>query len=130
MCIAFIACFNATLLPETSIALTRLLECLGYAVTFPLEQICCGQVHYKVGYQREVLLLRHFVHIFGAAEAVAGPPASCWGKVREHYQHHFAEANRVITDLVRAREAQRLGSDARPARAQTNIPLVVAAVGG
>ena len=82
----FITCFNDTLFPETGIALTRLLERLGCAVTFPLEQTCCGQLHYNTGYQREALpLVRHFVRVFGEAEVVVSPSASCVGMVREQY---------------------------------------------
>ena len=51
----FITCFNDTLFPETGIAMTRLLERLGCGVKFPLEQTCCGQMHYNTGYHREAL---------------------------------------------------------------------------
>lgn len=84
----FITCFNDTLFPETGIAMTRLLERLGCDVTFPLEQTCCGQMHYNTGYQREALpLIRHFVNVFGEAEVVVSPSASCVGMVREQYPH-------------------------------------------
>ena len=88
----FITCYTDTLFPETGIALTRLLERLGCEVTFPLEQTCCGQMHYNTGYHREALpLLRHFVHVFGEAEAVVSPSASCVGMVREHYPRAAAQ---------------------------------------
>ncbi len=88
----FITCFNDTLFPETGIAMTRLLERLGCEVTFPLEQTCCGQMHYNTGYQREALpLIRHFVSVFGEAEAVVSPSASCVGMVREQYPRAAAE---------------------------------------
>jgi L-lactate dehydrogenase complex protein LldE len=84
----FITCFNDTLFPETGIAMTHLLERLGCEVTFPPDQTCCGQMHYNTGYQREALpLIRHFVSVFGAAEAVVSPSASCVGMVREQYPH-------------------------------------------
>jgi L-lactate dehydrogenase complex protein LldE len=82
----FITCFNDTLFPETGIAMTRLLERLGCEVTFPLEQTCCGQMHYNTGYQREALpLIRHFVSVFGEADVTVSPSASCVGMVREQY---------------------------------------------
>ncbi len=88
----FITCFNDTLFPETGIAMTHLLERLGCEVTFPLEQTCCGQMHYNTGYQREALpLIRHFVSVFGEAEAVVSPSASCVGMVREQYPRAAAE---------------------------------------
>ena len=64
----------------------RLLERLGHTVDFPLDQTCCGQMHYNTGYQREAIpLVRHFVEVFGDAEVVVSPSASCVGMVRELY---------------------------------------------
>jgi L-lactate dehydrogenase complex protein LldE len=82
----FITCFNDTLFPETGRAMVRLLERLGHTVDFPLEQTCCGQMHFNTGYQRETIpLVRHFVEVFASAEVVVAPSASCVGMVREFY---------------------------------------------
>jgi L-lactate dehydrogenase complex protein LldE len=82
----FITCFNDTLFPETGRAVVRLLERMGHEVDFPLDQTCCGQMHYNTGYQREALPLAHrFVHIFAPYDAVVSPSASCVGMVREFY---------------------------------------------
>ncbi|MDQ6643813.1 MAG: (Fe-S)-binding protein, partial [Chloroflexota bacterium] len=82
----FITCFNDTLFPETGRAVVQLLERLGHTVDFPMEQTCCGQMHYNTGYQREALpLIRRFVQIFGSAEVVVAPSASCVGMVRDIY---------------------------------------------
>ena len=82
----FITCFNDTLFPEAGQATVRLLERLGHEVDFPLEQTCCGQMHYNTGYQREALpLVRRFVRVFGEAEVVVAPSASCVSMVREIY---------------------------------------------
>ncbi|HEX9057459.1 MAG TPA: (Fe-S)-binding protein [Ktedonobacterales bacterium] len=82
----FITCFNDTLFPDTGRAMVRLLERLGHEVDFPLEQTCCGQMHYNTGYQREALpLVRHFVRVFADAEAVVAPSASCVAMVRDIY---------------------------------------------
>jgi L-lactate dehydrogenase complex protein LldE len=87
----FITCFNDTLFPETGIATVRLLERLGHEVTFPLEQTCCGQVHFNTGYQRESLpLVRRFARAFAEAELVVCPSASCAAMVR-HYHPRLAE---------------------------------------
>ena len=84
----FITCFNDTLFPETGIATVRLLERLGHEVEFPVEQTCCGQMHFNTGYQREAIpLVRRFVEIFGRYEAVVAPSGSCVGMVRELYPH-------------------------------------------
>ena len=82
----FITCFNDTLFPNVGIATTRLLERLGLTVDFPEAQTCCGQMHYNTGYQRESIpLLRHFVEVFGGAEVIVAPSASCVGMVRDLY---------------------------------------------
>lgn len=82
----FITCFNDTLFPQVGQATVALLERLGHAVDFPEAQTCCGQMHYNTGYQREAVpLVRHFVRVFGAAEVVVAPSASCVGMVRELY---------------------------------------------
>jgi L-lactate dehydrogenase complex protein LldE len=82
----FITCFNDTLFPETGRATVRLLERLGHEVAFPLEQTCCGQMHFNTGYQREAIpLVRRFVEVFSRYEAVVAPSGSCVGMVRELY---------------------------------------------
>src|SRR4051812_50156833 len=80
----FITCFNDTLFPGTGQAVVRLLERLGHAVDFPMDQTCCGQMHYNTGYQLEAIpLIRRFVAVFEAAEGVVRPAAACVGVVRD-----------------------------------------------
>jgi L-lactate dehydrogenase complex protein LldE len=82
----FITCFNDTLFPQTGRAVVRLLERLGHEVDFPVEQTCCGQMHFNTGYQREAIpLVRRFVEVFRDAEVVVSPSASCVGMVRHMY---------------------------------------------
>ena len=82
----FITCFNDTLFPRTGQAVVRLLERLGHAVDFPVEQTCCGQMHFNTGYQREAIpLAQRFVRVFEPYEAIVSPSASCVGMVRESY---------------------------------------------
>jgi len=72
--------------PDTGKATVKLLERLGHEVDFPLEQTCCGQMHFNTGYQQESIpLVRHFVDVFADAEVVVAPSASCVGTVREFY---------------------------------------------
>jgi L-lactate dehydrogenase complex protein LldE len=81
----FVTCFNDTLFPATGRAVVELLERLGHEVDVPLEQTCCGQMHANSGYEREGLsLARRFERVFGDAEAIVSPSASCVGMVREH----------------------------------------------
>lgn len=82
----FITCFNDTLFPETGKAMVRLLERLGHSIDFPLEQTCCGQMHYNTGYQNEAIpLVEKFADVFEGAEAIVAPSASCVGMVHEFY---------------------------------------------
>jgi len=79
----FVTCFNDTLFPQTGRALVSVLERVGCEVDFPLEQTCCGQMHMNSGYAREgVALARRFARVFGGAEAVVTPSASCAGMLR------------------------------------------------
>ena len=82
----FITCYNDTLFPETGKAVVRVLERLGHTVEFPAGQTCCGQMHYNTGYQRETVpLVHHFVEVFGTAEVIVAPSASCVGMVCDLY---------------------------------------------
>lgn len=117
----FITCFNDTLFPQTGRATVRILERLGHTVEFPEEQTCCGQMHFNTGYQREALpLIKRFVQIFGQAEVVVAPSASCAGMVREIYtlaaqwcgdQHLLAEVQALVPRVYELSEflVQRLG---------------------
>ena len=76
----------------------------GTRSTFRMEQTCCGQMHYNTGYQREAIpLVRHFVEVFGDAEVVVSPSASCVGMVREMYPHAAALAGDPSTGEARRR---------------------------
>jgi L-lactate dehydrogenase complex protein LldE len=82
----FITCFNDSIFPQTGRAVVSVLERLGHTVEFPMEQTCCGQMHFNTGYQREAIpLVRRFVEVFGDAEVVVSPSASCVGMVRDLY---------------------------------------------
>jgi L-lactate dehydrogenase complex protein LldE len=82
----FITCYNDTLFPATGQAVVRVLERLGHTVEFPLEQTCCGQMHFNTGYRREAYpLAKRFVEIFSDAEAVCIPSSSCVAMIREYY---------------------------------------------
>ena len=82
----FITCFNDTLFPDTGRAVVRLLERLGHEVDFPLDQTCCGQMHFNTGYQREAIpLARRFVRAFSGYEAIVSPSGSCAAMVRDYY---------------------------------------------
>jgi L-lactate dehydrogenase complex protein LldE len=82
----FVTCFNDTLFPDAARATVRVLERLGCEVEFRAEQTCCGQMHGNSGYEDAARpLAERFGRVFGDAEAVVSPSASCVGFVREHY---------------------------------------------
>jgi L-lactate dehydrogenase complex protein LldE len=89
----FITCFNDTLFPRTGQAVVQLLERLGHEVVFPLEQTCCGQMHFNSGYHDEALpLVRRFARVFADEELIVSPSGSCVAMVRDHYPHVAQEA--------------------------------------
>ncbi|HXV33475.1 MAG TPA: (Fe-S)-binding protein [Gaiellaceae bacterium] len=82
----FVTCLADTVAPEAATATVRVLERLGHEVEFRPEQTCCGQLHLNTGYRSEAAALaRRFVRVFGDAEVVVAPSASCVGTVRDHY---------------------------------------------
>lgn len=82
----FITCFNDTLFPRTGRAVVALLERLGHEVAFPLEQTCCGQMHFNSGYHDEALpLIRRFARVFAEEQLIVSPSGSCVAMVRDHY---------------------------------------------
>jgi L-lactate dehydrogenase complex protein LldE len=102
----FITCFNDTLFPQTGRAVVALLERLGVAIDFPMEQTCCGQMHFNTGYAEETIpLVRRFVKVFGDSELVVSPSASCVGMVRDYYPR-VAE---LAGDAGLAREVEAIG---------------------
>jgi L-lactate dehydrogenase complex protein LldE len=103
----FITCVGDTLFPQAGIALVRLLERLGHEVDFPLEQTCCGQMHFNSGYADEALpLVRRFARTFAHAELVVSPSASCVGMVRDAYPR----VARGCGDDALARDVTELGA--------------------
>jgi L-lactate dehydrogenase complex protein LldE len=99
----FITCFNDTLFPATGQAVVHLLERLGHEVVFPMEQTCCGQMHYNTGYHREAIpLVRRFVRIFSPYEAIVAPSASCVAMVRDLYPHaaELAEDRQLAAEIA------------------------------
>jgi L-lactate dehydrogenase complex protein LldE len=82
----FITCFNDVMYARTGRAVVELLERLGHRVEFPMEQTCCGQMHFNTGYQRECIpMVRRFADVFAPYDAVVSPSGSCVSMVREYH---------------------------------------------
>jgi L-lactate dehydrogenase complex protein LldE len=82
----FITCLTDTLYPDTGKAVVALLERLGHQVEFPMEQACCGQMHFNTGYRAEAATMaRGYASAFDGYDAIVSPSGSCVAMVREYY---------------------------------------------
>ncbi|MBB3050047.1 L-lactate dehydrogenase complex protein LldE [Prauserella isguenensis] len=80
----FPTCLTDTAFPETGKAMVRLLERLGCDVDFPLDQTCCGQMHFNTGYAEQARpMARAYADVFDGYDYVVAPSGSCAGMVRE-----------------------------------------------
>jgi L-lactate dehydrogenase complex protein LldE len=88
----FATCITDAFFPETAKSVVRLLERLGCAVEFPLEQTCCGQMHFNTGYaDQATTLAERYRTVFADYDAVVAPSGSCAGMVRDVYPRLGAE---------------------------------------
>jgi L-lactate dehydrogenase complex protein LldE len=95
----FITCLNDLLFPATGRAVVRLLERLGCEVHFFRDQTCCGQMHANSGYEAAAATLaRRFIDVFGGADLVVCPSASCVGTVRDQYGRLAARAGDAVME--------------------------------
>jgi L-lactate dehydrogenase complex protein LldE len=68
------------------LALTRLLGHLQVPWKYPQDQTCCGQFALTTGDMATARrLMRHFLKVFGDAQVIVCPSASCVLMVRHHY---------------------------------------------
>jgi len=99
----FVTCLVDQLFPQVGLAMTEVLERLGYAVDFPEAQTCCGQPAFNSGFRGEARAVgRHFLSVFGSADYIVCPSGSCTSMVRHHYGeifHKDAEALAAATQV-------------------------------
>jgi len=88
----FVTCIVDQLFPRVGLAMTDVLERLGYQVDFPRDQTCCGQPAFNTGYRREACqVARHFLRVFRDAEYVVVPSGSCTSMIAHHFHDLFAD---------------------------------------
>ncbi len=88
----FVTCLTDQFYPRTGIAITKILEKLGYEVAFPMDQTCCGQPFFNNGFMEEsAKLAKRFIEIFEPYEQIVTPSASCAAMVREQFKELFAK---------------------------------------
>ena len=86
----FVTCLVDQLFPQIGLAMTDVLERLGYEVDFPEQQTCCGQPAFNSGFRGEArLVARHFLSAFRDADYIVCPSGSCTSMVRNHYAELF-----------------------------------------
>ena len=82
----FIPCYVDAVYPEVGMACYRLLRHLGYDVTYPQGQTCCGQPMANAGYENEATgLAHHFTDLFKDFDYVVAPSVSCTAFIRLNY---------------------------------------------
>ena len=92
----FATCVMDTFFPDTGRAVVRLLDRLGCAVDFPLDQTCCGQMHFNTGYPEPAAeLAARYAEVFAGYDAVVAPSGSCAGMVREIHPGLIDEIGRA-----------------------------------
>src|SRR5713226_6912197 len=88
----FVTCIVDQVFPQVGIAMTEVLERLGYPVDFPAAQTCCGQPAFNSGYPAEAAkVARHFLNVFRDAEYIVVPSGSCTSMIAHHYADLFGE---------------------------------------
>ena len=130
----FITCFNDTLFPGTGAAWSRCWSASGHGVDFPEEQTCCGQMHGNTGYAAtRPAAGAAFARVFGGAETVVSPSASCARTVRER-DARWADSTRPpvheLTELLVDSSARgRRRRLPAPGHLPPDVPLAAPAAG-
>ena len=89
----FIPCFVDQFQPQVAVDMVRVLRRVGYEVTFPKEQTCCGQPAFNTGHWQEASsLAERFLRVFAASELIVCPSGSCTTMVRCFYPELFKDS--------------------------------------
>jgi L-lactate dehydrogenase complex protein LldE len=88
----FIPCLVDQFHPRTGENTVRVLEKIGIHVSYPEDQVCCGQAFFKAGYWKETIpLAKNTISAFEKAELVVAPSGSCVNMIRHHYVELFRD---------------------------------------
>jgi L-lactate dehydrogenase complex protein LldE len=102
----FVTCLVDQLFPNVGLAMTTVLERLGYTVDFPEGQTCCGQPAFNSGYWAEArTIARHFLDTFETCERIVAPSGSCTAMVVNHFAELFRKEPETMArvDALRRR---------------------------
>ncbi|RVU02411.1 (Fe-S)-binding protein [Mucilaginibacter limnophilus] len=110
----FIPCYVDQFFPNAAIATLELLEKLGVAVQFPINQTCCGQPMANSGYEHLTGGCNElFMKNFDGFDYIVAPSGSCVLHVREHLRsdeapvkardiaHKVFELTSFLTDILK-----------------------------
>jgi L-lactate dehydrogenase complex protein LldE len=98
----FVTCIVDQVFPQVGIAMTEVLERLGYQVDFPAAQTCCGQPAFNSGYADDARqVARHFLHTFRDSEYVVVPSGSCTSMITHHYEDIFQDDAAMLAETHR-----------------------------
>jgi L-lactate dehydrogenase complex protein LldE len=98
----FVTCIVDQVFPQVGIAMTEVLERLGYQVDFPAAQTCCGQPAFNSGYADDARqVARHFLDTFRDSEYVVVPSGSCTSMITHHYEDIFQDDAAMLAETHR-----------------------------
>ncbi|MFC1959597.1 (Fe-S)-binding protein [Chloroflexota bacterium] len=98
----FATCIVDMIYPQTGMAVVNILEHLGIAIEFPLEQTCCGQPGFNAGYRNEARqVAAQFLRAFKDAEVIVTPSGSCAAMIRHEYPGLFADDPDLLAQAER-----------------------------
>lgn len=96
----FVTCIVDQVFPQVGIAITQVLERLGYQVDFPAAQTCCGQPAFNSGYTDEARkIARHFLGVFGDSEYIIVPSGSCTSMISHHFADIFEHDPKLLAEV-------------------------------
>jgi L-lactate dehydrogenase complex protein LldE len=89
----FVPCFVDQFVPQVAADMATVLRRLGYGLSFPEEQTCCGQPAFNAGFWDEARpLAEKFVGVFRHADVIVCPSGSCTTMVRCFYPELLASS--------------------------------------
>jgi L-lactate dehydrogenase complex protein LldE len=95
----FVTCIVDQVYPQVGIAITEVLERLGYQVDFPKAQTCCGQPAFNSGYTDEARkIARHFLDVFRDSETIIVPSGSCTSMISHHFADLFQHDPKLLAE--------------------------------
>ena len=96
----FVTCVIDQIFPQVGIAITEVLERLGYQVDFPQAQTCCGQPSFNTGYTDEArTIARHFLDVFRDSEIIIVPSGSCGSMIAHHFADLFEHDPKLLAEV-------------------------------